>query len=133
MNLHNYSSRGPREDGGFKPNISAPGSAISTVPMWLNEPDVAETGYTLPVGYAHFNGTSMASPQAAGAAALLLSAGRQADQAITPAQLRRAPYTAADFIKGVPATGQGNGQFDVVGSWTILTKSPKVAKYTVSA
>ena len=133
LNLHNYSSRGPREDGGFKPNISAPGSAISTVPLWLNEPDVAETGYTLPVGYAHFNGTSMASPQAAGAAALLLSAGRQADQAITPAQLRKAIYTAADFIKGVPAAGQGNGQFDVAGTWEILTKSPKIANYTVSA
>ena len=36
LNLHNYSSRGPREDGGFKPNISAPGSAVSTVPLWLN-------------------------------------------------------------------------------------------------
>ena len=30
--LHNYSSRGPREDGGFKPNVTAPGSAISTTP-----------------------------------------------------------------------------------------------------
>ena len=37
-----------------------------------------EAGYPLPPGYAMFNGTSMAAPQAAGAAALLLSAGRAA-------------------------------------------------------
>ncbi len=33
-NLHPSSSRGPREDGGFKPQIVAPGSAVSTVPTW---------------------------------------------------------------------------------------------------
>ena len=32
--LHGFSSRGPREDGGFKPNIVAPGAAISTTPRW---------------------------------------------------------------------------------------------------
>ena len=47
QNLFNFSSRGPREDGGFKPNITAPGSAISTTPRWLKQPDVAEAGYTL--------------------------------------------------------------------------------------
>ena len=31
-NLHYFSSRGPREDGGFKPQIIAPGSAVSTIP-----------------------------------------------------------------------------------------------------
>ena len=31
-NQHPFSSRGPREDGGFKPNIIAPGAAISTTP-----------------------------------------------------------------------------------------------------
>lgn len=31
-NMPGFSSRGPREDGGFKPEIVAPGSAISTVP-----------------------------------------------------------------------------------------------------
>ena len=35
-----------------------------------------ETGYALPPGYSMFNGTSMASPQATGAAALLLSAAK---------------------------------------------------------
>ena len=31
-NLHPFSSRGPAEDGAFKPNIVAPGAAISSTP-----------------------------------------------------------------------------------------------------
>src|SRR5258706_15538595 len=30
--LHDFSSRGPREDGGFKPDVVAPGNAVSGVP-----------------------------------------------------------------------------------------------------
>ena len=86
-NLHPFSSRGPREDGGFKPQLVAPGSAISTIPMWQAGRPVAGT-YTLPPGYAMFNGTSMASPQAAGAAALLVSAAKQAGVQKQPDQLR---------------------------------------------
>lgn len=131
--LHNYSSRGPREDGGFKPNIMAPGSAISSVPQWLKQPDLPEAGYTLPIGYAMFNGTSMASPQAAGSAALLLSAGFQTGTAITPKQLREALYTSADYQKSLEAVGQGTGQLDVPGAWKILRKSPVTQDYTTVA
>src|SRR6478672_2001185 len=133
MNVHNYSSRGPREDGGFKPNISAPGSAISTVPRWLKQPDVSGVGYALPAGYAMFNGTSMASPQATGAAALLLSASRATDTPITPAQRRASLYSTAKFIKGVPAMAQGNGLMDVNAAWTILSRRPAVQDYSNSA
>ncbi|MDI6101697.1 S8 family serine peptidase [Actinoplanes sp. NEAU-A12] len=133
MSLFPFSSRGPREDGGFKPNISAPGSAVSTVNTWIKEPDLAEAGYTLPIGLAMFNGTSMASPQAAGAAALLLSAGFATDKGITPAQLRRALYTSADQIPNVPVTGQGNGLMDVNGAWALLSKKVETRNHTASA
>jgi subtilisin family serine protease len=133
LNLHNFSSRGPREDGGFKPNVMAPGSAVSTVPRWFKQPGVAEAGYELPAGYAMFNGTSMASPQSAGAAALLLSAARATDRAVTPAQLRKALYSTADFVKGLPAMAQGAGQVDVRGAWRQLRRQPSVRGYTVSA
>src|SRR5262249_11239147 len=66
-NMHPFSSRGPREDGGFKPTLIAPGSAISTTPTWQDGQPVAGT-YTLPPGYSMLQGTSMASPQAAGSA-----------------------------------------------------------------
>ena len=63
-NLNYFSSLGPREDGGFKPQAVAPGSAVSTTPMWQAGGPVPGT-YTLPPGYSMFNGTSMASPQGA--------------------------------------------------------------------
>ncbi|MEV4684746.1 S8 family serine peptidase [Streptomyces kurssanovii] len=116
-----FSSRGPREDGGFKPDLTAPGAAVSTVPDWLPNSSVPETGYTLPVGYSMMNGTSMASPQAAGAAALLLSAAKQRDVSATPAELRSALYSSARYNDEVPAVAQGRGGLDVPGAWKFLS------------
>lgn len=59
-----FSSRGPREDGGFTPTLSAPGASINSTQTWLPGSPVAEAGYTLPAGYSMLQGTSMASPQA---------------------------------------------------------------------
>ncbi|HEX8626932.1 MAG TPA: S8 family serine peptidase, partial [Catenuloplanes sp.] len=128
-----FSSRGPREDGGLKPNIVAPGSAISTVPLWRPGSPVPEAGYPLPAGYAMMQGTSMASPLAAGAAALLLSAARSNDLGVNPAALRRAIYSAADWIPGAPAHAQGNGLFDVSGAWNLLKRTVDTRSFTVDA
>ncbi|MFE2022034.1 S8 family serine peptidase [Streptomyces sp. NPDC059499] len=117
-----FSSRGPREDGGMKPDITAPGAAVSPTPDWIASASVAETGYTLPPGYSMMNGTSMASPQAAGAAALLLSAAEQRRVSATPAELRRAIYSSADYDRSVDAIAQGNGRFDVEKAWSLLSK-----------
>ena len=135
INLHTFSSRGPTEAGGFKPNISAPGSAISTVPRWLKQPDLAEAGYKLPIGYAMFNGTSMASPQAAGGAALLLSASVAKGIPVTPRKLRDSLYSSADRIKDVQSIAQGTGQMDVPGAWKLLSKKTGVgaSDFTVTA
>ncbi|MCW3815377.1 S8 family serine peptidase [Micromonospora sp. DR5-3] len=131
--LFNFSSRGPREDGGFKPNIAAPGSAISTAPTWQPGVPVAEAGYPLPPGYQMLNGTSMASPQATGAAALLLSAAKATGQAVTPAALRRAIYTSAKPIAGVPTYAQGYGMFNVPGAWKLLAQGVTTRTYTSAA
>ena len=101
-NLHGFSSRGPREDGGFKPDIVAPGSAISTTPMWETSAPVPGT-YPLPAGYSMLQGTSMASPQAAGAGALLVSAAKQAGVQSKPAQLREALTSSARFLSRATA------------------------------
>ena len=124
-NMHGFSSRGPREDGGFKPNIVAPGSAISTVPMWQFGGPVVGT-YALPPGYAMFNGTSMASPQAAGGAALLVSAAKATGVQKQPVQLRQAINSSARYLTGrYQAYEIGNGLMDVGAAWNLLKTNIK--------
>lgn len=86
--MASFSSRGPRVDGGApqKPNIVAPGSAIISVrdqdvygwPGGASAYFIDNDGLNLngsgPADYYVMHGTSMASPIAAGAAALLLEA-----------------------------------------------------------
>jgi hypothetical protein len=130
-NLHPFTSRGPREDGGFKPNIVAPGAAVSTVPMWQGPVQVpsgpAPGAYTLPPGYDMFNGTSMASPQAAGAAALLVSAAKQSNVQKQPAQLRQAMISSARQIdlSRYQVFEQGNGLINVGAAWDLLKTNIK--------
>jgi subtilisin family serine protease len=131
--LFNFSSRGPREDGGFKPNITAPGSALSTTPLWQPGISVAEAGYQLPPGIQMLNGTSMSSPQSTGAAALLLSAAKATGKDAAPAKLRRAIYSSAQWIDGVSAEGQGNGKFNVPGAWDLLASNVEARDYKVTA
>jgi subtilisin family serine protease len=117
-NLHYFSSRGPREDGGFKPDIAASGAAISTIPMWQNQGCLAQV---CPVGYALFNGTSMASPQAAGGAALLVSAAKQFGAQHLPEQLRQAIRSTTRFLTGrYQAYEQGNGLMNVGAACDLL-------------
>ncbi|MBB5934926.1 S8 family serine peptidase [Streptomyces zagrosensis] len=132
-NLFPFSSRGPREDGGFTPTLVAPGSSINTTQTWLPGSPVAEAGYDLPVGYSMLQGTSMASPQAAGASALLLSAAKQQGIKLTPAALRTALTSTAHKIPGVQAYEQGAGRMDIVDAWKSIRKGAKAHEYTVKA
>ncbi|MFF2960728.1 S8 family serine peptidase [Streptomyces sp. NPDC057963] len=129
-----FSSRGPREDGGFAPILTAPGAAINTTQTWLPGGPVKESGYSLPAGYSMLQGTSMASPQAAGATALLLSAAKQKHIELPPADLRTALTSTATHIKGVPAHAQGSGLIDIVGAWKQIEKQGTPAhEYSVKA
>ena len=123
-NMHPFSSRGPAEDGAFKPQIIAPGAAVSSVPTWQAGQPVVGT-YTLPPGYGMFNGTSMAAPQSAGAAALLLSAARARGFTRSAAQLRNAFNSTARFIPGYTAADQGNGLIDVNRAWDLYRDGPE--------
>ena len=131
-NLHGFSSRGPREDGGFAPQLVAPGSAISTVPTWQDGQPVAGT-YTLPPGYGMFNGTSMASPEAAGSAALLISAAKQAGVQKQPDQIREALKSSARYLDPrLGAYEQGVGIIDVPAAWNLLKTNLKTDTITSS-
>jgi subtilisin family serine protease len=125
-NLHYFSSRGPREDGGFKPNVVASGAAISTIPMWQAQGCLAQV---CPVGYALFNGTSMASPQAAGAGALLISAAEQYGAQYQAAQIRQAMNSSTRYLAGrYQAYEQGNGLVDVNAAWDLLKTNISTVK-----
>ncbi|MFI5693148.1 S8 family serine peptidase [Kribbella sp. NPDC051586] len=130
-NLHPFSSRGPAEDGALKPEIVAPGSAISAVPTWQPGQPVVGT-YTLPPGYGMFQGTSMASPQMAGAGALLLSAAKATGLSVTPAQLRKSLFSSARFLTDYSAYEQGNGLANVGAAWNLLKKSPRTDTITAA-
>jgi len=127
-NLHYFSSRGPREDGGFKPNLIAPGAAISSIPLWQAQGCLASV---CPVGYALFNGTSMAAPQATGAGALLISAALQANVQHQPAQIRQAMNSSTRFLLGrYQAYEQGNGLLNVGAAWDVLKSKIKTVEIT---
>ncbi|WP_306326938.1 S8 family serine peptidase [Streptomyces venezuelae] len=128
-----FSSRGPREDGGFTPTITAPGSAVNTIPTWLPGAGVAESGYTLPAGYGMLNGTSMSSPQAAGASALLISAAKQRGIELSPLTLRTALTSTAQRIPGVAAHEQGSGLIDIEEAWESIKDGATAHDYKVEA
>ncbi|WP_199862449.1 S8 family serine peptidase [Streptomyces sp. Root431] len=128
-----FSSRGPREDGGFTPTITAPGSAVNTIPTWQPGAGVAESGYTLPAGYGMLNGTSMSSPQAAGASALLISAAKQKGIALSPLTLRTALTSTAQRIPGVAAHEQGSGLMDIEEAWESIKDGATAHDYKVAA
>ncbi|MFC8421652.1 S8 family serine peptidase [Streptomyces sp. NPDC057236] len=128
-----FSSRGPREDGGFTPTLVAPGAAINTIQTWMPGAPVAEAGYDLPAGYGMLQGTSMASPQAAGASALLLSAAKQKRIDLTPAGLRTALTSTAEHIKGVQAYEEGAGLIDIEDAWDAIRDGATAHEYTVKA
>ncbi len=104
--LFNFSSRGGET---AKPDIVAPGSALSTVPGFID-------------GMARFNGTSMASPQTAGAVACLVSAAQQENLPIHWGMMKRALIAGGTKVAGLSLTDQGGGLVTTDASWKVLKK-----------
>ena len=101
-NIVSFSSRGPTGNGRIGIDVAAPGYDIwSSVPF---------SRYSL--GYASKSGTSMATPHAAGAAALLL----QANPNITPREVERALKNGANDL-GYDLYEQGAGRLDVKSAY----------------
>jgi subtilisin family serine protease len=112
-----WSSRGPRVDGRTKPDIATPGSI--TISMRdrhvYASPDrnwVSSVGPSADTAYYIMQGTSMATPVAAGAAAIIL--GRT--PSLTAEQVFSAMTAGAitdQYTGAVPNTTWGGGKLDV--------------------
>ncbi|MFM8596960.1 MAG: S8 family peptidase [Flavobacteriales bacterium] len=113
--LANFSSRGPRYDGAMKPDIAAPGVAITSAISSFTDANftsVANTSFNnTTYHFAKFSGTSMASPMVAGVVALMLEANPylSASQVkeIIMTTARQDNYTGAIPIGGSPLWGAG--------------------------
>ncbi|MBO0861978.1 MAG: S8 family serine peptidase [Chloracidobacterium sp.] len=117
------SARGPRHDGGFKPDILAPSAGIYPSPGNRSGESLTDA-YKLPPGYAARGaGTSFAAPMAAGAAALLISAARQSGVQYDVDRLYWAMKASARFLPGFGAHEQGNGIINVPAAWEALRKA----------
>ncbi len=103
-----FTSRGPTKDGAIGVDIMAPGAA------WASYSAESLTGTEM------INGTSMASPSAAGVAALVLSAAKQAGLKAEPARLRQALILGATPIDAEAVFTTGQGLINAVGAWDKL-------------
>ena len=128
-----FSSRGPTAAGGFKPNLAAPGTELSSVQ--LNAAKGARAGLDV------YWGTSMAAPAATGAYALLLDGVRKynlahpdqklAEDALTLRQVLIDSARAFDVRRFDPSTGEklqgqytwldeGKGMLNLPAAWAKL-------------
>jgi subtilisin family serine protease len=113
--LARFSSRGPAEDAGLKPDITAPGVDITAARSKDSDLPVVAGQYT------SLSGTSMATPHVAGAAAILA---QQHPDWLGP-RLKAALMGSARPNPEIGIYGQGAGRVDVARAVTqTVTTSP---------
>ena len=108
-----FSGRGPtRLDKIIKPDVVAPGYAmVSLVPSY-SYLKLAYPTMMLQQGYMKLNGTSMATPVVAGAAALML----QANPALSSHTVKAVVQYTAQRLSGTDIMTQGAGELNVAGA-----------------
>lgn len=112
-----FSSRGGEL---AKPDLVTPGLAYSTVPRWNT-------------GDERKGGTSMASPHAAGLAALLVSGLTAEKQPVEARRIRQALMVTARPLAAAGFLDDGTGEPDVAAAWRWLASARSVPEIAVKA
>ncbi|MDX2818428.1 S8 family serine peptidase [Streptomyces sp. PA03-5A] len=123
--LASFSSRGPRDgDGAAKPDVTAPGVGIVAA-------RAAGTTLGTPVDayYVALDGTSMATPHVAGAAALLA----QQHPGWSAQQLKDALISTSHTVPGTGVTEQGGGRIDLAAATGPVTATGTVTLPSLQA
>ncbi|MFG2622525.1 S8 family serine peptidase [Streptomyces sp. NPDC048507] len=110
--IADFSSQGPARDGTSKPDLTAPGVDITAAATTQGD-------FPSDTGYATMSGTSMATPHAAGAAALLL----QQHPTWSGAQLKGLLTGSAKPDPALGASRQGAGRVDLTRAVTAAVVS----------
>ncbi|KAI1307595.1 Tripeptidyl-peptidase 2 [Halotydeus destructor] len=116
---YTWTSRGPTLDGDHGVSICAPGGAITSVPQ-----------YTLKSAQL-MNGTSMASPNAAGCVSLVLSGLKQEGIPYSTYSLRRAVEATAAKVPGYDPLAMGHGLIQVSSAFEHLQQHRNLAERDV--
>ncbi len=109
-----FSSRGPTEDGRVKPDIVFPGVDIVSC-----RASNTYMGEKVGAWYTRASGTSMATPHAAGSAALLL----QANPRLTPLEIKGILQFTAHNL-GCDENTQGKGRGDIWRAYKAALPAP---------
>ena len=108
-----FSSRGPtRLDKAIKPDVVAPGYQMASQVSHYGYLKLAYPSMMMPQGYMKLNGTSMATPVVAGAAALML----QANPGLSSHTVKAIVQYTAQRLAGFDMMTQGAGELNVTGA-----------------
>jgi tripeptidyl-peptidase-2 len=107
---YTFTSRGPTADGALGAAFAAPGGAIAPVPNWVLQRNM------------QMHGTSMASPNACGNIALLLSGMKAEGIPITPIRVRRALENTATPVPGTAVLALGRGLIQIDQAFEYLQR-----------